>query len=234
MVQLVSSKSLFHSSEPLVVGAVSSAEMLRALAANPLLAAGCDILELRLDAIGLEPDASRELASKLETPLLITARHPDEGGIGNLASSTRSTLLDAHLDLAVLMDVELRSAPDLQSVVSRAKALGVGIIGSYHDFLSTPADDILRGAVESGVRSELDMVKVATMLQSPEDLARLIHLVGAEKRVRMSVMGMGPLGRLSRLALARCGSLLNYGYLGESNAPGQWEASRLKQLLKEL
>jgi 3-dehydroquinate dehydratase-1 len=47
-------------------------------------------------------------------------------------------------------------------------------------------------------------------------------------------MGMGPWGRISRLVLAKCGSLLNYGYIGKSNAPGQWPAARLKELLAEL
>ena len=47
-------------------------------------------------------------------------------------------------------------------------------------------------------------------------------------------MGMGPWGRVSRLVLAKCGSLLNYGYIGESNAPGQWPAARLKEMLSEL
>ena len=44
-------------------------------------------------------------------------------------------------------------------------------------------------------------------------------------------MGMGEFGRVSRLALAKAGSVLNYGYLDEPNAPGQWEARELRQLL---
>ena len=47
-------------------------------------------------------------------------------------------------------------------------------------------------------------------------------------------MGMGPWGRVSRLVLAKCGSLLNYGYIGTSNAPGQWPAHELKHLLNQL
>ncbi len=44
-------------------------------------------------------------------------------------------------------------------------------------------------------------------------------------------MGMGPLGKLSRLVLAKAGSCLNYGYLRVANAPGQWEAAELGALL---
>jgi 3-dehydroquinate dehydratase-1 len=143
-------------------------------------------------------------------------------------------LLESCLDLAALVDVELRSAMELQGVISKAKARGIGIIGSYHDFNATPSDDVLRGAVDFGLQFKLDAVKIATTLQSGEDLARLIKLLHQEKRIPLSVMGMGGLGRVSRITLARCGSILNYGYIGESNAPGQWPARRLKELLKEV
>jgi 3-dehydroquinate dehydratase-1 len=47
-------------------------------------------------------------------------------------------------------------------------------------------------------------------------------------------MGMGRFGKVSRLLLAQAGSVLNYGYLDRPNASGQWEATILKQRLKEL
>lgn len=234
MAQLVSSKNLLHSHHPLVVGAVSLPETLKGLATLPDLAGECDVLELRLDSLALPAPEVHAQAASLGLPLLITARHPEEGGHGNLNAAERAALLESHLDLAALMDVELRSAMDLQPLIAKARGRGVGVIGSYHDFITTPGDDVLKGAVDFGLQFKLDAVKIATTLQKPEDLARLIHLVANEKRIPLSVMGMGGLGRVSRLALARCGSLLNYGYLGESNAPGQWPARRLKELLKEV
>lgn len=234
MAQLVSSKNLLHSRDPLVVGAVSSAASLHALPHDTSLRDECDVLELRLDSISLSAAEIRTLASQLPLPLLITARHPDEGGDRHLSLADRTSLLEAHLDVAALMDVELRSALDLQTVIAKAKSKGVGVIGSFHDFNATPGEEVLRGAVDFGLQFKLDAVKIATALQSPDDLARLLHLLTTEKRIPLSVMGMGSLGRASRLVLARCGSILNYGYLGESNAPGQWPARRLKELLKEL
>ena len=47
-------------------------------------------------------------------------------------------------------------------------------------------------------------------------------------------MGMGRLGKISRLLLAQAGSVLNYGYLDQPNASGQWEATLLKKRLAEL
>jgi 3-dehydroquinate dehydratase-1 len=52
--------------------------------------------------------------------------------------------------------------------------------------------------------------------------------------VPISVMGMGEYGKLSRLLLARAGSVLNYGYLDVVQVPGQWPAPLLKERLAEL
>jgi 3-dehydroquinate dehydratase-1 len=48
-----------------------------------------------------------------------------------------------------------------------------------------------------------------------------------------AVMGMGTLGKASRILLAGCGSVLNYGYLDCPNAPGQLEATALARQLRE-
>lgn len=234
MPQLDSTKNLLHGTKPLVVGAVSQAKTLSKLGGVQSLAEECDLIELRLDSIALPSSEMHALAAKLGVPRLITARHPAEGGVGNLSPAERQELLESHLDLATLMDVELRSAMELQSVIAKAKARKVSVIGSFHDFNATPSDDVLKGAVDFGLQLKLDAVKIATTLQSPGDLARLIQLLGNEKRIPLSVMGMGPLGPVSRITLARCGSILNYGYLGESNAPGQWPARRLKEVIKEV
>jgi 3-dehydroquinate dehydratase I len=234
MPQLLSSKNLLLSPQPLVVGAVSTASVLEGLSQISLTAAECDILELRLDSIQLPLEELHEHAAKLTLPCLITARHSEEGGHGGLSIEARSALLEAHLDVATLMDVELRSAQDFLPIIRKAQAKGIGVIGSFHDFSSTPSEEVLQGAVDFGLQYKFDAVKIATMLQSPTDLAKLISLLAKEHRVPLSIMGMGYLGRTSRITLAKCGSILNYGYLGESNAPGQWPARRLKELLGEL
>jgi 3-dehydroquinate dehydratase I len=234
MGQFVSSKNLLQSNHPLVVGAVSRRETLHTLSGVPAPVDECDVIELRLDSLGMAAPEVHEHVKSLAVPILITARDPDEGGDGRLSVVDRIALLESHLDVAALMDVELRSALDLQGVISKAKARGVGVIGSFHDFNSTPADEVLRGAVDFGLQFKLDCVKIATTLHNADDLARLIHLLASEKRIPLSVMGMGGLGRVSRITLARCGSILNYGYLGESNAAGQLPARRLKEILKEV
>ena len=93
---------------------------------------------------------------------------------------------------------------------------------------------MLEGAISFGENAGLAAVKIAAYLNSADDLGRLLKITTAIRRLRLSVMGMGPWGRVSRLVLAKGGSLLNYGFLGESNAPGQWPAEKLKDLLAEI
>ncbi len=236
MAQLISSKNLLLSTRPLTVGVISQPEALEStLAASAeVRAATCDLFELRLDLLKLDTADLRKAIPALDLPVLLTARHPAEGGQGTEDPAGRRALLEPLLDLATLIDIELRSVMEMRSLLTAARARGVSVVGSFHDFQATPGDEVLSGAIEMAQTTGLDAVKFATYLNGPEDLIRLMKLVSGHRRLPMSVMGMGALGRLSRLTLAKLGSLLNYGFIGDSNAPGQWPAPRLKELLSEL
>ncbi|MFC5453658.1 type I 3-dehydroquinate dehydratase [Prosthecobacter fluviatilis] len=194
----------------------------------------CDVAELRLDQLQMPAEELRAALAGNSLPLLLTARHPAEGGQAPEDAAARAAMLEPLLDIATLIDLELRSATQMQGTIQKARAAGVPVVGSFHDFQATPADEVLNGAVNFAQQAGLDAVKIATYLNTQEDLIRLMKLAGQTHRLRVSVMGMGPWGRVSRLVLAKCGSLLNYGFIGASNAPGQWPVARLKELLAEL
>ena len=236
MPQHLSSKNLLLSSRPLVVGVLADLAALEHFLGMDVRTrvATCDVIELRLDTIGLPTEELRVRLSGNETPVLLTARHPAEGGQGPSDAAGRSALIEPLIDMAALIDIELRSAQEMQGTVQKARAAGVPVIGSFHDFQATPADGVLQGAISFAQPAGLDSVKVATFLNSQADLMRLMTLAEGPHRMRISVMGMGPWGRLSRLVLAKCGSLLNYGFIGSSNAPGQWPAIDLKRLIAEI
>ncbi|SKA84324.1 3-dehydroquinate dehydratase [Prosthecobacter debontii] len=236
MPQLLSSSNLLLSSRPLAVGVIPDPATLDLWASYSLeqKTAACDVIELRLDTLQLSAEKVRAALVGNQTPVLLTARHPAEGGQGTVEAAGRIALLEPLLDLAALVDIELRSAMEMRPLVQKAQGMGVRVMGSFHDFQTTPGEEVLRGAINFAQPAGLDAVKIATFLNNSTDLTRLIALTSEVHRLRLSCMGMGPLGRVSRLVLAKCGSLLNYGYLGESNAPGQWPAPRLKELLAEL
>lgn len=236
MAQLVSSKNLLMSTRPLAVGVISDAAALDFFTSLDAAARShlCDVAEIRLDLLKMSPDDLRAKLTGNTIPLLLTARHPAEGGQGPEDAAGRAALLEPLLDLAMLIDIELRSAMQMQSTLQKARSAGVPVVGSFHDFQATPNDDVLLGAVNFAQQAGLDAVKIATYLNTQDDLARLMKLTSGAHRLRVSAMGMGPWGRVSRLVLAKCGSLLNYGFIGTSNAPGQWPVARLKELLNEL
>jgi 3-dehydroquinate dehydratase-1 len=77
--------------------------------------------------------------------------------------------------------------------------------------------------------------KVAARICSPTDVARLADFQLEDHGILVSSMGMGPLAPVSRLLCAQCGSVLNYGYLGETaTAPGQWDAAILRAAVARL
>jgi len=217
---------------PAVVGTVHSAASWRAaLRLRPQDA--IDFVELRLDSLALDPRRLREGALRMACPLILTARHPAEGGAGQLTAAVRRRLLLDHLDLASVVDVELRSVKTMQTVLDEAAQRRVVRLLSFHDFRRTPALDILRRKVAEGRRAGAEVVKVAVQLRSARDLAVLLQLQ-ASTDVPLATMGMGPLGRISRLVLAAAGSRLNYGYLDRPQVPGQWPAVELARRIKEV
>ena len=123
------------SAGPQIVGVIfSRAEFQRAIRMrNPP-----DYFEVRLDALAPRIDAVRKGIKELRAPLIITARCPREGGANGLSSRARRDLLLAFLPYAAHVDVELRSATALASVLRVAEENRVRTILSFHDFRGTP------------------------------------------------------------------------------------------------
>jgi 3-dehydroquinate dehydratase-1 len=115
-----------------------------------------------------------------------------------------------------------------------ARTHGVELVLSHHDFRATPSPSRLETLQRSAQAAGADIFKVAALTSTPRDLSSLLSLLSNRSKLPLSVMGMGALGKVSRLVFAEAGSVLNYGYLDRPNASGQWEATLLKQRLKEL
>lgn len=221
-------------SHPAVVGTVHSAASLEA--ALRFRRGECDWLELRVDNFFVNLAQLRLGVPRLRIPLIVTVRHPSEGGAAKaITPRERRALYEEFLQVAGLGDIELRQAGTMKRVISEAKAAGIGVILSHHDFARTPAAGKLRELARRARDAGADILKVAAMIHEPRELARLIEFLADEKdRLPLSVMGMGPYGKISRLVLANAGSCLNYGYLGQPNASGQWPVRLLKARIAEL
>jgi 3-dehydroquinate dehydratase-1 len=224
--------SIKLSGAPQVVGTIHSP---RSLTAARLLRKGAvDLLEIRADAFATGQNALMNAAPRLNAPLIVTARIFREGGAARLSPSERRLRYEQLLPHAAWIDTELASAATFAPLLQSARARGVRIILSFHDFRRTPPVEKLRALARRASDAGADLFKVATLTQTATDLARLLSFLSGKSAIPLSVMGMGRMGKISRLLFASAGSVLNYGYLGEPQVSGQWPAPLLKMRLAEL
>ncbi len=219
-----------------VVGTVFDAGSRRAAA--KLAPGKVDLLELRVDSFADDPRELKTLealAGRLEFPLVITVRHPAEGGASRLSAAGRRALYERFLPYAAWVDVELRSVTTLAPVLEAVRSAGKGLILSHHDFHTTPTLAKLQMLARKAAQAGADVFKVATTANTPAALATLSTFLTSTRRpAALAVMGMGPYGKISRLTLGSTGSVLNYGFLHRVQVPGQWPAPLLKERLAEL
>ena len=201
-----------------------------------------DLFELRLDCLcpiskNLEKKFSRLSARggtrrDERTPLIITARDPREGGMGNLSLQKRRDLLLRFLPRAKYVDVELRSVRAFKPLLAQARKKNVRVILSFHDFKSTPSSRSLRAKATAAKKHGGDIFKIATRANKSSELGRLVDFITTKSTdLPLSAMGIGKLGGLSRLLLARCGSALNYASLQRSVVEGQLPIDLLRSAL---
>ena len=187
-----------------------------------------DAAEVRVDALPKIPGA--ELIASAGKPMVLTARRSDEGGCRPWADAERRAIYLDLLPVVAAIDVEARSVKSLGKVIEAAKAQRRTVIVSFHDFKKTPTVAKLRDIAARARDGGADVVKIAAFLEGPAAAGRLLELM---ERVSgpLAVMGMGPLGRASRLLFAKAGSVLNYGWLDRAFVPGQWSAREFRGIL---
>jgi len=200
---------------------------------------GFDVLEFRLDNLNQQSETRIiELQNKWRSShkILSTARHPSEGGHGDLSEAQRIAWLVACLPSSDLVDIEIQSltSSGLRQVAAQAQQESVQVVASHHNFEIYPERQLLADQIAQAFELGADVAKLAVVVKTHRQLSELVELVEATRSDGrlISAMGMGPLGKLSRLVLASAGSCLNYGYLNEPNAPGQWPAVELKCLVE--
>lgn len=200
--------------------------------ASPEVAAACDWVELRVDALPADVTPEQLLTGpRPACPVLLTVRHESEGGCRSMPEEERIALACKLLPLATALDWETAQLAHAQELVAAAKKAGVTIIASNHDFEKTPDLATLQQRETQARALGADVVKFAFRLHSAEDMMVGVELL-RQATGPLAVMGMGPLGAVSRLLYVQHGSCLIYGYLGNTpTAPGQWSAALCKTAL---
>lgn len=216
-----------RSPRPRTVGVIfSRADLIRAIA----LKCPPDLFELRLDALAPRAGEVETLLPKLAAPLIITARDPREGGVNRLSTPQRRALLLRFMPHALYVDVELRSASALRSIVDLARGKKIRRIISFHDLTNTPSIARLCEKARAAKSLGADVFKIATRTDTARQLDRLLRFYDMSI-LPTAAMGIGKLGRKARLELMRRGSVLNYAHLGNTRTAGQLSLREMQRAI---
>lgn len=220
---------------PMVVGSVSDGETWERISVpGGEAACPCDVVELRVDALPSGFPMTKIAEVRCPKPLLLTIRHQSEGGCRRIGEEERMAMAMGVLDSVSYLDWEAARLGHARALVEEVKAAKVKLVASFHDFGKTPPLGQLLEVERRARDMGADIVKFAFRLHTKEDLMTGIEVLQRASGP-MAVMGMGPLGAVSRLLYAQYGSCFVYGFLGNRpTAPGQWSAALCQAALLSL
>ena len=197
--------------------------------------AAADLFELRLDVLAPIADRLKQEIPAFKAPLIITARHPREGGARGLNAARRAELLLSFLNYAAYVDLELRAMRELAAVRRQVRTKKVRLIISAHELRDTPSLVRLRAKAIAAAEADADIFKIVARTDTAEQLDRLVRFFDAPHvDLPISAMGFGKFGRVARLELAARGSVLNYVHLGQSQLRGQFSLADWKRVVRHL
>jgi 3-dehydroquinate dehydratase type I len=191
--------------------------------------AGLDLAEVRLDLSDISCGDIRRVFTG--HPGLVATCRPGRFN----AAERRERLLAAVEAGAAYVDLEVDCDPgERREIADRARAIGCRVIVSFHDFDGTPSREELEDTVSRCFAAGADVAKIACLARSPADAARLLGLLGHGRPV--IAVGMGAMGKITRVAAPFLGSPFTFCSLGEGDAtaPGQIPHGTLSAILKEI
>ena len=188
-----------------------------------LVEQGAKLVELRLDYIGRAVNIKRLIKDR-PCPVIITCRRQADGGRWGGTEEARQTLLRTAIAEGVeYVDLEDDIA-DLIPRFGKTKR-----IVSRHDFSGTPAD--LQEVHARMLALDPDIVKLATMANSPLDNFRMMKLVQTSEVPTVGLC-MGEMGTPSRILASRFGAPFTYATFHQerSLAPGQLSYKQMQNI----
>ncbi len=183
------------------------------------------LAEIRLDLLNLSSEEISLLFSS-HPYLVATCR------IGKFtAEESRKILELAVRSGAAFVDVDFETnQADIEALNTLIQERAKTLIVSWHNFNETPALAELEGIVSSCFAMGARIVKIACMVNSPDDSSRLLSLYWKFKNI--IAIGMGPQGLITRVAATSLGAPFTYAGPGDlQTAPGQPDYRLVEEFL---
>lgn len=175
--------------------------------------------ELRADFLSnLNEELIYSLKKILKLPTIFTLRDIKNGGQFTGSNAEKLNFYRQAVDASYeYLDLELDSP--LTDVFDRKKSK---LIVSYHNFSATPSLAKLRSVIVQAQAKNPDMIKIATFVNQATDLQVLAKLLlDHQVPKQLIVVGMGELGKPSRVLFPYLGSFLTYAVFNNKIASGQ-------------
>jgi 3-dehydroquinate dehydratase-1 len=188
---------------------------------------GVTILELRVDHFCCSTENTIEFMKSIRClnkyGILCTLRENKKN------KKSRLRTLGELIPHADAVDIEMDS-PIKLFVIKQAKSQGKTVILSYHNFKNTPAEKTLERFLHA-FKLGADLLKVAVMAKTNEDVLTLLQFCRKHRDKGIIGISMGSCGVISRYVAPFFGSVMTYGYIRSSVAPGQVSVGQLKNRL---
>ena len=193
-----------------------------------------DIIELRIDQFSnLDISYIKEKAKLVKDYnffLLATVRCKEEGGT-DIPDQDRLNIFSEISQFADILDIELKSQIN-REVIKLAYEKGKMSLVSYHDFEKTPDEEEIQSIIDEASKLNPDIIKYAFSVKNIDDVGRILSVTHKNRDKNLVAIGMGELGKITRVAGFFFGSVISYTFIGKSFAPGQIEADRLIEEMK--
>ena len=188
-----------------------------------LVEQGAELVELRLDYLKRVVNLKRLLRDRA-CPVIVTCRRQSDGGKWTGSEEARQVLLRTAIAEGVeYVDLE-------EDIAASIPRFGVTKrIVSMHDFSGTP--DNLAEIHARMAALDADIVKIATMANSPLDNLRMLKLC-AQSKVPTVGLCMGEMGTASRILAGRFGAPFTFATFHQERAlaPGQLSYRQMKEV----
>ncbi|MEJ5264033.1 MAG: type I 3-dehydroquinate dehydratase [Bacteroidales bacterium] len=189
-----------------------------------------ELAEVRLDLCRFNTSQIEKIFSSGQR--LIATYRPSKEVTGK---ERAEGLLAAIRSGAKYVDVEIETDYAFKhNIITEAVIHNCDVIISYHNFEHTPTLEQLKIVINQCFDMGANVAKVACMVNEPSDNARLLALYQSGKRI--VALGMGELGKISRIAAPFLGAEFTFASANDefSTAPGQISYYKLNTIIELL
>ncbi|MFB6253922.1 MAG: type I 3-dehydroquinate dehydratase [Halobacteriaceae archaeon] len=195
-----------------------------------------DYIEFRMDLVDNPLEEIQRYSGPL--PLIVTNRIQDEGGKATSGTQRLEDLIAASkYDIVLAVDIELATvkAGNGDEVLRAVDQQNIDTIISSHNLETTPSKSVMKNLLRSACEYGT-IGKLAVTPETKTDILDLLAVTESLNQRRIATIGMGEIGRISRIIAPYFGSDMGYAPIRqESNtAPGQYELSRFYRLLETI